>query len=104
MSELLLEKQKNGLSLALCQTAKSVELLETAEVFLITENLEKAIQSNQHLEYPSIKPIMRHEYFVDIKNRKCFNLSVLCCSPRQYIKQKIKENLKRLKIIFFGGG
>ena len=98
-SELPLENQKNGLSLALCQTAKGVELLKTAEVVLITVDLEKAIQSNHQLEHPSIKPIMRHKFFVDIKNGKCFNSCVFRCFPKQCIKQNVKEALIRLKII-----
>lgn len=98
-SELPLETQKKGLSLVLCQTAKGVELLKTAQVVLQSVDLEKAIQNNHQLEHPSIKPIMRHKFFSDIKNGKCFNSCVFHCFPKQCIRQNVKEALIRLKIV-----
>ena len=102
-SELPLEEQKNGLSLALCQTEKGIELLKAAEVVLKTVDLEKAIRNNHQLEHPSIMPITRKKFFDDIMKGKKFNSCVYKCFPKQCIRQNIKELLIHLKMIPIGG-
>lgn len=55
-SNLPMDEQKKGVSLALCQTEKGVQLLKKAEVALLTVELERAVENNHQLDHPSVRP------------------------------------------------
>lgn len=62
-SELQSKEQKSGISLALCQTSKGMEILQEAELHLETVNIERAIQHNHQLLFSSKKPNGRDKFF-----------------------------------------
>lgn len=99
-SELELSEQKKGLSLLLVQTEKGQEMLKKARIHLETVDLKKAIAANHQLEYPSTKCLNSERFWKDLKKGKKFNTLVLRAFPRSCMRQKIKEILLKLKIIY----
>lgn len=95
----LLEEKDKGISLALCQTEKGIELLKNANIELKDVDLEKAIMNNQQLKHPFIIPKSRKKFFEHIKNGKKFNSEVFRCFPKDCIKQNIKSILIKLKLV-----
>ena len=93
------DKRKDGISLALCQTQKGVDLLEKAEVALFDVDLETAISHNQQLDHPFKMPDCRQAFFEAIANGKRFNKEVQKCFPKQCFRQDVKELLIRMNII-----
>lgn len=98
-SELPHENQKDGISIALCQTEKGSRILKDSQVVLLKVNLEKAIQNNQQLEHPAIMPSKRNRFFEGIENGKNFNIQVGKYFPKQCIKQEIKNVLLYFRIL-----
>lgn len=96
-SELAIEEQKKGVSLALCQTEKGIELLRAADVDLYTVDLQRAAEENHQLKSPSIKPYERGRFFRKIRTKK-FNSLVFRKFPRQCLRQNVKQVLFRTKI------
>lgn len=90
------EKGK-GISLMLCQTNKGMALLENSGLQLEKVNIEKAIEANHQLRHPSIAPETRMTFFANLD--RGFHRAVSKCAPKIYYKQKLKENLIKLKII-----
>lgn len=99
-SELGLEEQKRGISLILCQTEKGRKLLSDAAVILKKVDLNKAIEANHQLEYPSIMPKERTKFFKYLK--RGFNYSLSRCYPKIYYKQKLKRKLIQMKTFLNG--
>lgn len=92
-SELDDNQKNNGISLALCQTEKGIELLQNSDVSLKEVNIEKAILSNKQLRQPSRAPAARQKFFEGIKNGKNFNRNVFSALPKQSIRQDVKKFL-----------
>lgn len=95
-SNLPAEDKKNGVSLALCQTEKGVELLKTADVQRFDVDLETAISNNQQLDHPFDRPEYRSEFFRCIKNGESFNKKVKKYLAKQCFKQDLKGLLIRM--------
>lgn len=95
-------EQAKGVSLILSQSSKGSELLNKANLKLVDVDLNNAVAHNHQLQYPSVMPNKRTEFFTDIKNGKKFNTVVRKCYPKQSMKQFVKSILIRTKI--YGGG
>lgn len=98
-SELPMDEQRKGISLALCQTTKGEELLQKSNVELFAVDLAKAVESNHQLENPSVEPKNRRKFFRAIKKGHGFNLLVFIEFPKQCLRQDVKELLIHLKLI-----
>ena len=90
------EKGK-GVSLVLCQTNKGITLIQNSKLRLEKVDFEKALEANQQLRHPSIVPEMRGIFFANLG--KGFYKAVSKCAPKVYYKQRLKEQLIKLKII-----
>lgn len=90
-SELEVEEQKKGISLILCQTKKGIELLSQSELSLKPVDLDKAVGSNQQLQFPSSVPEGRSRFFEDLKSGRKFNSAVFRYLPEQCLRQSIKR-------------
>ena len=90
-------EQGKGISLILCQTNKGMELIEKSGLRLEEVDVEKAIEANHQLRHPSIAPKTRGIFFENLS--KGFYKAVSKSVPKVYYKQKLKENLIKLKII-----
>lgn len=101
-SELPMEEQKKGISLLLSQTDKGNELLKMADAHLEDVDLDNAIKNNHQLEYPSIEPNGREEFFKHINTTK-FNKLILKQLPKQCLRQDVKKALINLHLINPGG-
>ena len=97
-SELSVDEQKKGISLALCQTEKGNELIAMAEIYLNSVDIDKAIENNHQLNYPSSMPKGRKKFFHGISKRK-FNYLVFQQFPGQCLKQDIKQILIRMGLL-----
>lgn len=98
-SELALEEQKKGISLALCQTKKGMELLDSARLHLEPVVPDRAIASNHQLRHPSPMPEKRDVFFKGISTGRRFNELVRQCCPKQCFRQDIKSVLIKLRIL-----
>lgn len=95
------EEQGKGVSLILCQTEKGINLIEKSRLKLKDVDLNRAIETNHQLSYPSIRPKERKIFFANLE--KGFHRAVAKSSPKVYYRQKIKEYLIKMKIIRGGG-
>lgn len=102
-SDLSVDEQGKGISLALCQTKKGKELLEKSNVVLFPVDLENAIRNNRQLECPSKKPDTYDKFFHALEVGKSYRSSVKIGLPRTYRNQQIKKMLIKLKIMRVGG-
>ncbi len=93
------DELSKGVSLVLCQTPKGQELLKQANLNLKDVNIKNAIEHNGQLQKPSRKPLKRDDFFYGINNGKKFNQIVFLSFPKQYLKQKLKLILIRLKLL-----
>lgn len=96
-SELEAEEQKKGISLILCQTEKGKELLKNTKIELRDVNLNKAVEANHQLSYPSKMPTERKIFFKNID--KGFNYAISRCHPKMYYIRRLKYILHKAKII-----
>lgn len=93
-SKLAIEERKKGISLALSQTEKGNMLLRIADIHLETVDIEEAIKSNHQLEFPSVMPNSREDFFKGLRKRKFKSLVF-----RQFPRQCLRQDIKRLMII-----
>ena len=98
----LTEEMKNGISLALCQNEKGVELLNMAGLELKDVDLQNAINNNHQLKAPSEKPAGREKFFDVLNNSGSFNKAVASVYKKECLKENLKKTLISLHII--GGG
>lgn len=96
-SDLAPEEQKKGISLALCQTEKGMELLKIARLHLAAVDLDQATASNRQLRHPSEMPEGRKRFFKSIGTRS-FNSLVFYQFPKQCLRQTLKEALIQTKL------
>lgn len=85
-----------GVSLLLCQTQKGIDLLNSTELHLEEVNLDKAVESNQQLQHPSIKHSGRDVFLNEIRRGRAFRTAVAKAIPYDSIKQSIKMGLINL--------
>jgi len=97
-SDLTVEEQRKGISLALCQTEKGQEMLEKSKVVLFPVDIEKAISNNHQLERPSKKPDTYDAFFDALQTGKSYKAAVKIGLPHTYRNQQIKKILIKLKI------
>ena len=93
------EEKCRGISLALCQTSKGIELLQQASIVLNEADIEKAINANSQLRHAAIIPKIRNEFFERILKGENYNSVARKCFPKVFLKQRIKELLAKLKLI-----
>ena len=98
-SELEETMQNKGISLILCQTEKGKELIQNSNLQLIDVNLERAKAYNHQLVAPAKQPSERLAFFNDLKKGEPFDKVVSKYYKKQYIKQKIKGMLLKLKLV-----
>ncbi|MEY8356621.1 Coenzyme F420 hydrogenase/dehydrogenase, beta subunit C-terminal domain [Lachnospiraceae bacterium 54-53] len=98
-SNLPLAEQKKGISLLLAQTEKGDALIQKAALQLNSVNLEKAVEANHQLQYPSFEPTGKADFFKCLREGKKFNMLVKKNYPKQYMRQRIKTIFIRLGII-----
>ena len=92
-----------GISFALVQSEKGMELLQMADLCIKEADLERAVRFNHQLHYPSVKPRERAAFMEMLDQGKTFKYAMRKSYPSIYYKNRIKTVLYRLKI-FRGGG
>lgn len=102
-TELPQQERLRGISLALSQNEKGIELLSMARLYLVDVNRERMMQNNHQLEQPSRKPAVRVRFFHLLGKGKTFNRAVFKCYPKQCMKQKFKSGLYSIKSVFGRG-
>lgn len=91
------EKEK-GISLALVQSTKGLNLLRTSDLHLFKADLGRAVDANKQLQHPSIAPAHRSLFFRELKKGKKFRAIIFHCYPKRYIKDRVKTILYRLHL------
>lgn len=94
-TELPKDEASKGVSLALCQNEKGVELLKNADIKLMDTDLELAVKYNHQLKHPSIKPEGSERFFGVIKKGGSFKNAFKKTYPKVWGKNKAKLILKR---------
>lgn len=102
-SSLPLEERNKGISLVLCQTEKGKKLLGQSKVHLLDVDLDQAVENNQQLRHPSVKPKQRKLFFTLLQKRSSFRRIVFQCYPMKYLKDSIKEILFKVNNTPGGG-
>jgi len=92
------DKQKEGISLILCQTKKGQRILEDAQLTLFDVDLKRAIQYNHQLEKPMKKSMVRVLFFW-LNKKIPFAKAAMICFPIPCLNQLIRKNLKIFHII-----
>ena len=91
-------EESKGISLALVQTEKGMDLLSMANLELRDVDLEKAKIPNTQLRCPT-KMTKEHDiFFRNFMRGKSFRWSVACVWPKRCIKQEIKRILIKLHL------
>lgn len=93
------DKQKEGISLILCQTKKGQRILENAQLTLFDVDLKRAIQYNHQLEKPMKKSMVRVLFFW-LNKKITFAKAAMICFPIPCLNQLIRKNLKIFHIIY----
>ena len=92
------EEQMKGISLALCQTEKGKQLLESGNIKLFDVNLERCMKYNHQLNYPSQAPAKRNILMKSLKNGEGFERAFRKSYPQEYMKNEIKKVLYKFGI------
>ena len=90
---------EKGVSLILCNTKQGKELVKKANVYLMDVDIENAIAHNPQLKAPAIMPKKREVFFKGYAKRKKFNLLVIQCCTKKWLRQFVKRQLIRIKNI-----
>lgn len=98
-SNLSIEEQKKGISLALCQNEKGKWLLDIADLEIFDVDAEKAIKGNRQLQKPSPITEEHNRFMKSMKKYRRFSLAVAAAEPRKCLRQDIKTLLYKLKIL-----
>lgn len=94
----LLEEDNKGVSLVLCQTEKGEQLIEASNLELFEVNIDKAIQNNHQLMYPTKAPKEREEFLGLLQKGKNFKQAFAKCLPKLYYKKKLKEMIVKVRL------
>ena len=92
-SSLGMEEGRKGISLAICQTEKGIQLLQKSDIKLMDVNIEKVIMANHQLREPSKMTKERDLFFSLIKAGNTINKSIRRCYPKMCFRQSIKAIL-----------
>ena len=84
--------------MVLCQTEKGKHLLENCNIKLLDVDLERCIQYNHQLNYPSQAPNERHILMRELKKGKSFEQAFRKSYPKEYIKDEVKKMLYKLGV------
>lgn len=95
------DEKKKGISLALCQSVKGLELLKNSGAHLESVCLENAIEANHQLQAPVSNTKEREKFFRLLHKGKNFNAIVRRCLPKACIVQKVKQILISLHIVSY---
>ena len=98
-SNLSMEDQRKGISLAMTQTKKGEELVNIANVHLEDVDKTVAIKHNAQLNRPVSYNDKRDRFFDYLKNGKKFDFIIFKLYPIIFIRQYIKYILKKIGII-----
>lgn len=85
------EEMKRGISLALCQSDKGIELLKMIDGNLFDVDLEKAVAANRQLSSPSPKPQKRDTFFKVLSSTDSFSRAIWTVYPKESIKNLVKR-------------
>ena len=94
----LVDEEKNGVSLVLCNTEKGEELLKNADVVLFSVDKMNAISNNHQLSYPSLKHPRSEVFFSAVEKTKNLNFAMLLTEPKRECKSMIKRILSLIGI------
>lgn len=83
-------EMRKGISLALCQTAKGLSLINNSGLTLFSVDEDRAIASNRQLREPSSDSRDRERFFKTLKRKGHFEIAVFSIKPIKIIKQKVK--------------
>ena len=98
-SNLSMEDQQKGISLAMTQTKKGEELVNIANVHLEDVDKTVAMKHNAQLNRPVSYNDKRDKFFDYLKNGKKFDFIIFKLYPIIFIRQYIKYILKKIGII-----
>lgn len=97
-SDLPIDEQQKGISLALCQTEKGEQILKKANVELCPVDLSLAQQHNHQLLGPSVLSKQREVFLGGLYENRGFNSMIWRTCFVKCIKQEIKKVLIMMKI------
>ena len=95
----LSDTDDKGVSLILCQTDKGRYLFGRAGMYSTDVDLEKAVNSNPQLSYPTRKPAERQVLISSLKEGKTLDAAVKKAFPKQSFKRSVKKILIKMSII-----
>lgn len=98
-SELDVTDRKKGISLAICQTEKGLNLLKRCPLDLRSVNVEKAVSANHQLREPFSRPLPRNIFFQEIEKGKSFNCAVRKSFPIACFRLDIKNFLLKIGLV-----
>lgn len=103
-SEIGEEEMDKGVSLALCQTEKGINLVERSPLKLFDVNLDKAMDANHQLREPYPIPKNRDNFFRAIEKNISFNNAVKKSFPRACFRLDVKDFLFKTGLLKIRGG
>ncbi len=83
-------EKKKGISLALVQTNKGLDLIDSANLVLKEVDLSTAVSNNSQLNSPTVKPLSRDRFFSLLEKGVSFDKSVFQTLKMESIRQIIK--------------
>ena len=86
----LIDEEKKGVSLVLCQNNKGKELIKTSDLYLHDVDLIEAKKSNHQLNTPTLERNERKSFFINYYKTNSFSQAVFRCYKKNCIKQVIK--------------
>lgn len=92
----LTEEISKGISLALVQTSKGEELLNSTNLVIKPVDLERALIPNTQLREPAKKPIERDTFLKEINKGKSFKSAMRKIYPKRILKDDVKTVLYKL--------
>lgn len=92
-SRLPTEEINRGISLALCQSEKGMELLKGADLYITDIDIDEAIKYHYQLRLPSIKDPKRDIFLEKLQSGESFRSAFRKCFPGRYIKDSVKTFL-----------
>lgn len=98
-SDLPDSERNKGISIALCQSEKGVDLLQRSPLDLFDVDLDKAVAANRQLRVPQTMPDSRMLFFREIEKGTCFNKAVKKCFPKTCFRLDLKEFLLKRGIL-----
>ena len=93
------DEGRKGISLALCQTQRGVDLLKKCDIKIMDVDLDKAVTANHQLQKPSRVPDERTMFFDLIASGESVNKAIAKCYPETCRRQDIKSILTKLHVL-----